>query len=238
MPLVVTHAALSDRGRTHDNDDRWFADAGLGLYLVADGMADDRPSQMVVDRLPGALRSRLGSTADLSAPEAAEAVRLALGDISEQVRNRRWIGGSTVVLALVRDGRVLIAHLGDSRAYLVRDKQLERLTRDHSDVQESVDRGKLTPEEARRARGCPTQFVGMWGDPEPDIRLLELQEGDRILLCSDGLPEMLSDDDLLAILNKWKNPTEACVRLIAAANAAGGRDNLTALLVDVAAGSP
>jgi protein phosphatase len=235
MPCTITHACLSDPGRTHaDNQDRWLADPEGGLYAVADGMADERPAQQIVERLPALLRCRLAGVAGLHEPGAAEQVRAALVELNAEVRDPE-ITGSTLVLALVHDRRALIAHLGDSRVYLFREDTLHRLTRDHSWVQEMLDAGTLTPEEAAetRSNGGPTRFIGMWGEPVADVCPLELRSGDRLLLCSDGLTGMLTDTDLLVILRKSPLPADACRRLVAAANAAGGEDNITALVVAV-----
>jgi protein phosphatase len=231
---TILHACLSDRGRTHPaNEDRWLADPEQGLYVVADGMADERPAQLAVERLPGLLRSRLARVSDVGHPRAAEAVRAAVAEVSEEVRDLDATG-STLVLALVGGDRALLAHLGDSRIYLLRDGRLRPLTRDHSCLQELVDLGVLTPEEAEgRPNGGPTRFLGMWGEPVADVTVLDLHSGDRLLLCSDGLTGMLSDGELEEILAREAAPAEACRRLIDAANDAGGDDNITALVVAV-----
>jgi protein phosphatase len=239
FPRIV-HACLSDRGLTHPgNEDRWFAGAAEGIYVVADGMADERPAQMIVERLPGLLRKKLGGHFELADPRTERQVQAAITVVSEQVRER-MDGGSTLVLVLVRGHRALIVHLGDSRVYLFRKGTLEALTRDHSYVEEEVESGVLTRAEAARLRfnGGPTRFVGMWGEPEAGQRLLDLQPDDRLLLCSDGLTGMLADDDIAALLQAHAAPSDACARLVAAANAAGGKDNITALVLAVAADSP
>jgi protein phosphatase len=232
MGSTILHACLSDRGRTHTaNEDRWLADPEQGLYIVADGMADERPAQLAIDRLPGLLRSHLRGAAGLDDPRTVEAVRAALAGASEEVRDLNTTG-STVVLAIVRGRRALLAHLGDSRIYLLRGDRLRPLTRDHSRLQEEVDRGVLTEAEARgRFNGGPTRFLGMWGDPVADVTLLDLSPGDRLLFCSDGLTEMLSDEELQRIMAEESAPAEACRRLVDAANEAGGKDNITALIL-------
>jgi protein phosphatase len=234
MGSTILHACLSDPGRTHpDNEDRWLADPEQGLYLVADGMADERPAQLAVDRLPGLLRSHLRGVAGVDGPRAEEAVQAALAEASVEARDLHTTG-STVVLALVRGRRALLAHLGDSRIYLLRQGRLRQMTHDHSRLQEEVDRGVLTDEEAHgRFNGGPTRFLGMWGDPGADVTLLDLHPGDRLLLCSDGLTEMLSDADLRRVLAEELAPAEACRRLVDAANEAGGKDNITALVLAV-----
>jgi protein phosphatase len=235
MPLSLRHACVTDPGRTHAwNEDRWLADPGQGLYMVADGMADERPAQLTVDHLPRLLRTHLAALTGLDDPRLAACVQAALVELSELVRSRDC-SGSTLVLALVRDGRAVLTHLGDSRIYLLRQGQLRRLTRDHSLVEEMVDQGVLTAAEAarRRSNGGPTRFLGMWGEPEPGVQWLDLAGGDRLLLCSDGLTEMLPDEELHAILSRAADADEACTRLVAAANAAGGNDNVTALVMAV-----
>jgi serine/threonine protein phosphatase PrpC len=233
MTLAIRHACLSDRGRTHElNEDRWHADPARGLYLVADGMADERPAQQVVDLLPPLLAARLGGPEDLADPRVREQVADAITEVSNQVRDLETTG-STLVLVLIRDGLALVAHMGDSRVYLLRHGSLEQLTRDHSWLQWMVEHGEITAEEASQARsnGGPTRFLGMWGQAVPELRLLELCAGDRLLLCSDGLPEMLPAEQLHAVLAREPEPEAACRRLIDEANAAGGRDNLTALVI-------
>jgi protein phosphatase len=237
MPCTITHACVSDPGRTHpENQDRWFADPEFGLYVVADGMADEVPAQLVIDRLPGFLRAPLAGFRDLTEPAAAEAIQAALTQLNEETRSLDTTG-STVVLALIRSGQALIAHLGDSRVYLFRGACLTRLTRDHSWFHEMLDSGAITPEEAARARsnGGPTRFIGMWGEPVADFQVLDLQSGDLLLLCSDGLTGMLTDADLFDILRKSPAAADACGRLVAAANVAGGEDNITALVIAVSA---
>lgn len=237
MASPILHACLSDPGRTHAaNEDRWLADPDHGLYVVADGMADERPAQLAIDRLPELLVRRLAGLDDAGDPRAEEAVRATLAEVSEEARDLDTTG-STVVLALVRGRRALLAHLGDSRIYLFRQGRLRQLTRDHSLLREMVDRGELTPEEAAAAKynGGPTRFLGMWGEPDADVSVLDLQPGDRLLLCSDGLTAMLSDEELGRTLAREAAPAEACRHLIDQANAAGGADNITALVLAVPA---
>jgi protein phosphatase len=243
---TIRHAGLSDIGRVRAaNEDHWFADSRQGLYLVADGIggsvAGGVASQIVAEVLPRLLRRKLRGSEDLADPETAKLVLATLVELSEQLRreSRNALGvkgiGSTVVLALVRDGQALVAHLGDSRAYLLHAGRLEQLTKDHTIAQLLVDRGEITPEEvaSHPARGQLTRFVGMAAQCLPEARMITLAPNDRLLLSSDGLTGMLSDRQILAILEDELLPEEACQTLVAAANEAGGQDNITALIVAV-----
>jgi PPM family protein phosphatase len=157
--------------------------------------------------------------------------------LREQTRNEPGLAGlgSTVVCALVREDQALITYMGDSRAYRLRQGKLRQLTRDHSLVQLLLDSGKITAAEAAThpARGQLTRQVGMEGEPLPQTRLLKLQPGDLLLLCTDGLTGMLSDREIQAILREPVGLKTQCRRLIQAANKAGGRDNVTVVLVSV-----
>jgi PPM family protein phosphatase len=236
----IRHAAVSDKGLLHKkNEDRFYAHAERGLYFVTDGMANEVTPHFILETLPFQIRDEFSGVDDLSAPEAAAKLVALLRDLNDQIRNQRldlWAGGNvgaTLVLALIRSSQALLAHLGDSRIYLHRAGKLEQLTRDHSQAQQMLDRGELTPTEAfaARTRCGPSRYLGMPGKAVADTQLLALQAGDRLLLCSDGLCEMLLDEDIVAILNKTADGEEACQKLVAAANAAGGHDNITVLLI-------
>jgi protein phosphatase len=147
--------------------------------------------------------------------------------------------GTTVTAAAVAtDGRALqLAHVGDSRAYLLREGELRQLTTDHTVVAEAVERGLLTRRQAAAhpQRGVVTRAVGL--DPDVQIDLpepLELAAGDQVLLCSDGLTEVVDDDRIAAELAGQADGDDACASLVAAANRAGGPDNITVVLLRVA----
>lgn len=244
----IAFAGLSDTGRVRErNEDRWLAVAEreLSLFIVADGMggemAGELASEIVVETLPGMLRHRLAEFADLVSAPAASALRESLADLSRRMRNesRGQPGldgmGSTVVAALVGDRHALIGHMGDSRAYLLRDGILRPLTKDHSIVQLLIDYGEIRPDEAAEhpARGQLSRYVGMDGESLPQVAAWEIFPGDRLLLASDGLTGMVRDDELSMILRRHEHPEAACRRLIEAANAAGGWDNITAVVIAI-----
>jgi protein phosphatase len=131
-------------------------------------------------------------------------------------------------------------NLGDSRAYLLRRGRLRRLTQDHTVAAVLLRLDEITPEEAGEHPGTHrlTRYVGMEGEALPDIQTLRLEAGDRLLLCSDGLTGMVSDRRIAHLLRQQPTPEDACQALIAAANAAGGRDNISAIVIDVDAVPP
>lgn len=242
---TISVAGLSDQGcvRKH-NEDHWFADPDQGLFIVSDGMgghlAGELASRIVVDILPLLLKQGTKDVQNLNEPEAVRRVLKALSDLSDHLRHEssKYVGfsgmGATVVFCLIRDTHALIAHMGDSRTYLLRKKHLEQLTTDHSIVQLLIDTGELTSEEAaiHPARSRVTRYIGMRGEPLPEVRVLEIIPGDRILLCTDGLTKMLVDSTIAGLLMANPDPEDACRALVDTANAAGGKDNITVVVVD------
>jgi protein phosphatase len=141
--------------------------------------------------------------------------------------------GSTVVACLVEGGRVTLVHVGDSRAYLINASGIRQVTMDHSWVAEQVASGILTPDEARRHpfRNVITQALGNGGDLDVAVQELQVQELDRILLCSDGLSGMIQDEDIWNIVQAHSDVEEAARSLIAQAMNNGGEDNITVVIV-------
>ena len=145
--------------------------------------------------------------------------------------------GSTVTVALVQNDQAYIANVGDSRTYLLRDKQLAPLTRDHSLVAKLVESKQIEPDDiyTHPQRNLIYRSLGSGHKSiEVDIFHETLQKGDRLLLCSDGLWKMVRQQDLLKVLNEWSSPQKTCDMLIDMANAHGGEENITAVVVDVA----
>ena len=244
----LKYAGLTDIGRVRqENQDHWAAAPAHGLFVVSDGMggeaAGSLASRVVVEGLLPLVRREMKGIADLAPPEAETRLLGALATLSGQVAKQTWHEpgldgmGATVVLALIRDLQALVAYLGDSRAYLLRNGTLGQLTHDHSIVQLLLDTGEITPEGAANhpERGRLTRFVGMPGEALPEAQRLTLYPADRLLLCTDGLSGMLTDAQLAEILSEAAPPEEACQRLVSAANEAGGLDNITVLAVDVLA---
>jgi serine/threonine protein phosphatase PrpC len=234
-------AAATDRGlRRPENEDAYLVDTTRGLFCVADGMgghaAGEVASRMAVEALAREMaRPDAGAPLDARLRAAVVAANRAILEAADRDPALAGMGTTLTALALAQDNRSFtIAHVGDSRAYLYRQGELSQLTADHTWVQQQVDAGLLTPQEAR---GHPlgsmlTRAVGISEDPEVDIVRGDLEPGDLILLCSDGLTGMVDDDELAGILARDDLPLDDLARELAtAANRNGGVDNITAILI-------
>ncbi|CAN5368789.1 protein phosphatase 2C domain-containing protein [soil metagenome] len=238
-PFSVSWAALSDVGRKRAvNEDSVVANPPI--FAVADGMgghaAGDVASAAVVNRL-GAVRGGSFTTGDI----IDEALSLALTDI-DVVGDANALGTGTTVtgvaLTLVDEEPVwAVFNIGDSRVYQMLDSTLSRLTVDHSVVQELVDAGVITAEQAETHpdSNIITRAVGFHEKPAPDYTLLEVTPGQRLLICSDGLTKELTDHGIAHYLGRVGSASDAANNLVAAALTNGGRDNVTVLVIDVSA---
>lgn len=229
-----------------DNEDAVRALPEEGLLIVSDGMggeyAGHYASEIVIGRLPVLLREEVAEREPQSLAEAGSCLRRALRHLNRFVRQesgqlsavRRM--GATVVTALVKGQQFCVAHMGDSRAYLWQDGNLEQLTRDHSVVSNLVEDGLISREEARShpLRGQILRFVGMDGDASADLLIARWDPRDRLLLCTDGLSGPLSPERMRAILAGRRPMADMCRDLIEAAKGAGSTDNITVLLCEQA----
>ncbi len=233
MLRVVEQYAGTDTGRQRRaNEDSLLARAPL--FVVADGMGGAQAGE-VASRI--AVESFQGGLEDSSEPEAALATlaRTANSRIHELSHSHAEQAGmgTTLTAIYVGEGDVSIAHVGDSRAYRLRNGELLRLTDDHSLVDELLRQGRLTPEEAveHPQRSVITRALGPEGAVEVDTHSYSARDGDVYLLCSDGLTTMLPEDRLAEVLRGHPALRDAGEALIAAANEAGGRDNITVVLM-------
>src|SRR2546423_2408108 len=215
-----------------------------GIFVVADGMgghaAGEVASEMAVRFVARELGSLKGLSDDQVADRMRAAIRSANGAIFQRTlteHDKRGMG-TTVTSMVLYDTRFLIGQVGDSRAYLFRDGKLIQLTKDHSYVQEQVDAGYLTPEQARSHpySNVITRCVGANSDVMPDVYLGTVKPSDLFLLASDGLTGMLDDPQLAELLGDKRMPEEQVDELIGEANRHGGLDNITAIRVRVDAG--
>lgn len=248
--VMIKAAGMTDVGcvRKH-NEDNLLVDPSLGLFVVADGLgghaAGEVASQIVVERVAEFVAQTkekdrtwpLEYDTNLSFDGNRLKVALLLSDqaIAEDIRRNpeRETMGSTVVAGLVSHRKVTLAHVGDSRAYLVGRTGIQQVTRDHSWVAEQVAHGILTPSEARvhPFRNVITQALGNGGDLEIEVQELELADSDRLLLCSDGLSGMVGDQQIWDIIQNAPDLDRAVESLVSAARENGGEDNITAVLV-------
>jgi PPM family protein phosphatase len=229
---LVTGSA-TDVGRVREgNEDGLLVDETMGLVAVADGMGGHQAGEVASATALEAVRAAVRSGRPIrdAIVEANEAVY----DKAEDNSELRGMGTTITAGTLATGGTLLIAHVGDSRAYLLRDSDLSQVTDDHSLVEEMVRDGQLTPEQAavHPQRSIITRALGIDAEVEVALYPVELQPGDRLMLCSDGLTTMVSADDIAAILRRESDPQRAARQLIDAANEAGGEDNVTAVVVD------
>ena len=238
--------ALTDTGKLRPhNEDSFCLQAERGIFLVSDGMGGQNAgavaSQLVVDRLPQMIAERVDPISARRTKTITLALRDAMVDLSQQVREQGVSRpdlngmGATLVLGYLRKSRLYVANMGDSRAYLYRNRKLEQLTEDHSVVGIMVQDGEITAEEAKThpARGTVSRYIGMEGVVYPDVKSMKIREGDKLLLCSDGLWGMVSDEVISETLSRENDPMQASQSLVNAANEAGGRDNITVLIADL-----
>jgi PPM family protein phosphatase len=215
-----------------------------GLYAVADGMGGHAAGEVASSTAVSALAAAFEATDHHTAGSLESAAKAANRAVWEQARtNRSMFGMGTTLVALAvverQDGTngLTAAHIGDSRLYAYRDGTLKQVTVDHSLVQELVDDGQISEAQAavHPQRHVLTRALGVEPNIEVDIIDLAPRHGDRYLLCSDGLPREVSDDQIAAVLSRFSNPVEAAKELVAVANLRGGNDNITVVVIDVLA---
>lgn len=227
-------AAVSDIGRvrTH-NEDAVLAQPPL--FVLADGLGGHEAGEVASSIAVETVRDHAPRRAD--APALARAVKSANRAVIRAAREGvgRAGMGTTLTAALVEGSRIVLAHVGDSRAYLLHGRDLERLTEDHSMVADLIRRGQLTEAESRvhPNRSVITRALGTDGNMAADTYELQAEPGDRLLLCSDGLTGMLEDTRIAEILGSYRDPGTAAHELIDAANEAGGHDNISVVIVDI-----
>jgi protein phosphatase len=240
--IHVVMAGLSDRGRMREgNEDAIATRPELGFAVLADGMGGHRAgevaSRMAVEIVTRHLAENLaGGNGTVSAePVVSDAIRLANDAIYDAAQTRPECQGmgSTIVVVLFSAQKLCVGHVGDSRLYRLHDGRLEQLTQDHSVIQELVNRGLFTPEEARLsvAKNLVTRALGVEPGVVPEISERQLDVGDVYLLCSDGLNDVLADDEIAGILAQHHDDLErAARRMVERANEHGGPDNISVIL--------
>jgi serine/threonine protein phosphatase PrpC len=225
------------------NEDNYAADQNdtRGIYIVADGMGGHAAGEVASEMAVQIVMRETKDLTDLSDGSATKVVGEALKMANRAIHDRTITEvdkqgmGTTASVLLLADSRYLIGQVGDSRVYLLRDGALKQLTKDHSYVQEQVDLGNLTPEQARYHpySNVITRCVGASPEVEPDLYSGEARKGDIFLVASDGLTGMVDDRRLAQLLMSRAEPIRKVESLISEANGRGGLDNITAIVVHV-----
>lgn len=228
-----SYAARSDVGSVREhNEDSYLAKAPL--FVVADGMGGHDAGEVA--------SSIAVTTMERNAPRNTnpEALAAAVIKANDAILRGAKDGtgkpgmGTTITAACIFEDEVTIAQVGDSRAYLLHEDKLQRITRDHSLVADLIEQGRLTETEARfhPQRSVITRALGSDAYMRPDLYTLRIEDGDRLLLCSDGLSSMVSDEEIEAVMLDNPNPIHACDALVEEAIASGGFDNVTVIVID------
>ncbi|MDO8643763.1 MAG: Stp1/IreP family PP2C-type Ser/Thr phosphatase [bacterium] len=256
--MTLLYYGLSDVGHKREkNEDSLLINDSLNLFIVADGMGGhlggEQASRIAVKTIEEVLKNldedpdatmttdQHFDVADMK-DRLKYSIQVASARVFEEAAqdpNLRGMG-TTVVLLWVHDGKGYIANVGDSRAYLVRGESVRQLTTDHSLVNEQLQAGFISREDARnhKLRNIITRSVGFQEEVDTDVQEIDLEPFDRILLCSDGLTNRVDDKKILEVMERQKTARKACEKLIEKANKNGGDDNITTVVVQVAADDP
>jgi protein phosphatase len=245
--LEIATATHPGMVRSH-NEDSIAADGEIGLAVLADGMggynAGEIASGIAVAMIPAEIRKALagrhshelnGNGAERLISDQAARANTTIYQAAQ--KEPQYSGmGTTLVVALWHDDQLSVGHIGDSRLYRLRNDTLEQITRDHSLLQEQIDSGMITKEQARHApnKNLVTRALGIDPEVETELHTYAVRPGDIYLLCSDGLPDMVADEDIRNTLASLKaNLPLAAEQLVQQANDNGGRDNVSVILVHV-----
>jgi len=236
---ALTHPGLA----RENNEDTYLADPTLGLFVVADGMGGHQAGEIASRLAVETVRRFLSQSPPAPAvgpeerlQEAIFAAHAAIRTAAREDFSQRGMGTTLLVALLPPPFRTLwLAHVGDSRAYLLRDGVLKQLTEDHTVLHQALKAGVLSPERKDEwpPRQMLSQAVGQGAFLAPSSQSIPLESRDRLLLCTDGLTDMLRDEEILFIKVRPKPPQEVCQALVEAANERGGKDNITVILIDV-----
>jgi protein phosphatase len=235
--LTMRPAVASDAGVRQNNEDAAFASARLAA--VADGVggavAGEVASSLAINKLIGLDKRRLAEPLPRELEAVVDDANSVIDFVISYDPGLAGMGTTLTAVALSNEGDYVVANVGDSRTYLLRDGRLHRLTRDDSFVQDLIDRGALSEDEARAHPRRSIVLDVLNGDQRPASRLrtVRARPGDRLLLCSDGVTDYLADVEVAALLEPGVDARVAARRIVAEALAAGSRDNVTAVVADV-----
>lgn len=247
--MKLTGYGLTDVGMTREhNEDNFFLDNEKELYIVCDGVGGQNAGEVASKMAVDLINSHFDKAIDDDEPfvgeydesfleptnRLASAIRLANHVVYESARSNAALNGmgSTVVAITRSRNKLCIAHVGDSRLYLLRQGTISQLTDDHSLVMEQLKRGLITEEQAKTSnvKNVITRALGAMEEVDVDLEEIELEQGDKLLMCSDGLSNMVDDDTMLKVVETELETQEACRSLVKLANENGGKDNITVVI--------
>ncbi len=243
--ITVQWASQTDKGRVREkNEDAWFVDEEIKLFLVSDGMGGHRGGEMaskiVTEDLPVFIETGLHELKSKSCRFVRSLLKKSIIKQSDHVLLEGAEGegykdmGATVAVLIFIGPRAYIANLGDSRIYRFRDNRLVQLSKDHSVIAELIEQGTIEPHEVpdHESHGQITNFIGMEEKAEPYVRSFAVKNNDRFLLCTDGLTDTLTKKQIALALRNEQEPNKLCDILINTANNQGGHDNTTVIIID------
>jgi PPM family protein phosphatase len=250
--MIYDFCAHTDPGLTRDNnEDSVTFDAVTGLSILADGMGGYNAGEIASGMATTFIKSELGrwlgeAGKAANGKEIRRAMEICVDNANRSIfnaanSNPQYGGmGTTLVVAVFQEARLLVGHIGDSRAYRLRNGELTQLTRDHSLLQEQMDAGLITAEQAATSmnKNLVTRALGVEDAVLLDVNEHRVDPGDLYLLCSDGLSDMVDDAGIARILQSATSLPEKATQLIENANANGGRDNISVLLAQAGDGTP
>lgn len=236
--------AQTDRGQVRQNNEDTLAfDAQTGLCLLADGMGGYKAGEVASEMAVSSIKLEMGPWLSQNPQASSKDIRRTLERCVENANhsifsaactNPDYDGmGTTLVAGIFQEERLVLGHIGDSRCYRLRAKSLVQITKDHSLLQEQVDAGLMTPEQALSApnKNLITRALGIDGAVALEISEHRVEPGDLYLMCSDGLSDMVRDETIATLLGSTDSLSQKATKLVAAANNAGGRDNISVILV-------
>jgi serine/threonine protein phosphatase PrpC len=236
--LIGRVAAITDPGRTRrHNEDSYVIEPPL--FAIADGMGGAQAGEVASRLATAALKEgQVDAGGEQRISDLIQAANRRVYDRSSSDPNTSGMG-TTITVALVEDDHVAFGHVGDSRAYLIRDASMEQLTEDHSLVNELLKTGRLSREEAEThpQRSVITRALGTDPDVDVDTFSVRAENGDLFLLCSDGLTDMVSEESILDVVERHRDDIDGALRaLVKEANRGGGQDNITVVAFEIANG--
>jgi PPM family protein phosphatase len=249
--MIYTFCTKTDPGRARENNEDSVAyDGATQLGVLADGMGGYNAGEVASGMATAFIKSEMGrwlaeAGKQANTREIRRALEICVDNANRSIynaanSNSQYSGmGTTLVVAVFQGTKAMLGHIGDSRCYRLRDGKFEQITKDHSLLQEQIDAGFLTVEQAATSsyKNLVTRALGVDDTVMLELNEHEVQSGDLYLMCSDGLSDMVDDVEIASILDKDATLDQRAGQLIAAANEHGGRDNISVLLVQVGVGA-